>query len=116
MRTMLMSDIVKMLDIQPPECLPDHSLLLGVFETSFYRKSSETLISSCFNRKKIETSKTTSIRQKKKNLKKMPANFFMSEEIRLKVLDTITRIESSQSTRDEVNNLWSSIKDLFYLN
>ena len=113
MRTMLMSDIVKILNIQPPECLPDHSLLFGIFETSFYGKSSEKVISSGFNKKNIETTNTASTRQKKKNLKKMPANFFMSEEIRLKVFETITRIESSQSTRDEVNNLWSSIKDLF---
>ena len=65
-----MSDIVKILNIQPPECLPDHSLLFGIFETSFFGKSSEKVISSGFNKKNIETTKTTSPRQKKKNLEK----------------------------------------------
>ena len=43
----------------------------------------------------------------------MPANFFMSEEIRTKVIDTITKIEASQSSQIEINNLWSTIKTLF---
>ena len=113
MRTVLMSDVVKLLNIDPPRCLPDHSLLLGTFKTSFFGKSHETSLPSCFNPEKNKTKMTESTRPKKKNLKKMPANFFMSEEIRTKVFDTITRIEASQSSQIEINNLWSTIKTLF---
>ena len=40
-KVLLMSDIANELNIQPPKCLPDHSILKGLFETSFYEKSSQ---------------------------------------------------------------------------
>ena len=55
----------------------------------------------------------SSSRPKKKNLKKMSENFFMSEEIRLQILNTINKIENAQSTQMEINQIWSEIKNLF---
>ena len=37
----------------------------------------------------------------------------MSNEIRVKVFDTINKIERSQATHCEINKLWSEIKTLF---
>ena len=115
MRTLLISDIVNMLNIQPPRCLPDHSILMGTFKTSFYGKCFNTILPSCFNEVKNRNNKTESKHSKKKNLKKMPEDFFMSDEIRSQVFDTITKIESSQATQQKVNELWSEIKNMFLI-
>ena len=48
MRTLLMSDIVNTLNVQPPKCLPDHSILKGLFETSFFGKSSQKMFPEHF--------------------------------------------------------------------
>ena len=113
MRTLVVSDIVKMLNIPPPRCLPDHSLLMGTFKTSFYGKCHQTVLPSCFNNDQTNEKIPMPTRPKKKNIKKMPADFFMSNEIRQKVFDTINKIESSQATQLQINKLWSEIKSLF---
>ena len=43
----------------------------------------------------------------------MPDDFFMSDEIRSQVFDTINKIENSQATQHKVNELWSEIKKMF---
>ena len=113
MRTLLVSDIVEMLKIQPPKNLPDHSLLVGTFKTSFYGECHKTVPPLRFNFHQTDNKTPMSTRPKKKNVKKMPADFFMSNEIRDKVFDTINKIERSQATRREINKLWSEIKNLF---
>ena len=108
-----MSDLVNLLNIQPPKSLPDHSILKGTFETSFFDKSSKPNFPPHFPKtlppKEVPPSKST----KKKNLKKMPKNFFMTPEVQQQVLQTISNIESAQSTQLEINKLWSEIKTLF---
>ena len=102
-----------MLNIQPPRSLPDHSLLIGTFKTSFYGECNKSVLPSRFNNNHTVNKIPMSTRPKKKNIKKMPADFFMSNEIRAKVFDTINKIERSQATRYEINKLWSEIKNLF---
>ena len=113
MKTLLMSDLLNILNIQPPKSLPDHSILKGTFETSFYDKSLKPNFPPSFPKiippKEVPPSKRT----KKKNLKKMPKNFFMTDEIQQQVLQTINNIENAQSTQLEINKLWSEIKSLF---
>ena len=102
-----------MLKIQPPKNLPDHSLLVGTFKTSFYGECHKTVPPLRFNFHQTDNKTPMSTRPKKKNIKKMPADFCMSNEIRDKVFDTINKIERSQATRREINKLWSEIKNLF---
>ena len=111
MKTLLISDVVNSLKIQPPKSLPDHSILKGTFFTSFFEKNSQA--SSNIPNLFPHQSTNTSNRTKKKNLKKMPKDFFMSPEIRQQVLQTIDRIETAESTQQEINQLWSEIKNLF---
>ena len=49
----------------------------------------------------------------KKNLKKIDAEFFMSEKISSAVRDTISRIEAGINNQSQVDMLWSNIKSLF---
>ena len=112
MKTLLISDIVNNLNIQPPKCLPDHSILKGTFITSFYENSSQSSTQN-FPNLILHQSTNASSRTKKKNLKKMPKDFYMSTEIRQQVLFTIDRIETAESTQQEINHLWSEIKNLF---
>ena len=113
MKTILMKDVVNMLNIQPPRSLPDHSLLMGTFETSFYVKSSGQHFPQNFPRVLNPHKSHFSIPKQKKNLKKMSSEFLMTPETRQQVLLTINRIESAQSSQQEINRLWSEIKSLF---
>ena len=113
MKTLLMSDIVNTLNIQPPKSLPDHSILKGTFETSFFDKSSRPNFPPHFPNLIPPQTMPSSSRTKKKNLKKMPRDFFMTAEIHQQVLQTIDNIETAQSTQLEINELWSQIKNLF---
>ena len=58
-------------------------------------------------------SEIPSNRPKRKNLKKMPEHFFMTDEVHAQVMQTITKIEEAQSTQLEIDQLWSEIKNLF---
>ena len=113
MKIILMSDIVNMLNIQPPRSLPDHSLLLGTFETSFYDKSSKLYFPQSFPPVIHPPKPQSSTLKPKKNLKKMTNGFLMTVEIRQEVLQTINKIENAQSSQQEINQLWSEIKSLF---
>ena len=113
MKIILMSDIVNMLNIQPPRSLPDHSLLLGTFETSFYDKSSKPYFPQSFPPVIHPPKPQSSTLKPKKNLKKMTNGFLMTDEIRQEVLQTINKIENAQSSQQEINQLWSEIKSLF---
>ena len=99
MKTLLMSDLVNTLNIQPPKSLPDHSILKGTFETSFYDKSSKPNFPPHFPKvippKVVHPTKST----QKKNRKKMPKKNFMTDEIQQQVLLTINNIENAQSTQ-----------------
>ena len=48
-------------------------------------------------------SEIPSNRPKRKNLKKMPENFFMTDEVHAQVMQTITKIEEAQSTQLEID-------------
>ena len=114
MKTLLMSDIVNSLNIQPPKALPDHSILMGTFETSFFEKCSQPYFPQHFpNIIPINTTTAPINRTKKKNLSKMPSDFFMTANIHHQVLQTITNIENAESTKIEINQLWDQIKNLF---
>ena len=112
MRTILMSDIVNTLQIQPPKSLPDHSILKGIFISSFYENNVQHVFPPNFP-KVIPQNVTKSSRPPKKNIKKMSKDFFMSPEIHQQVCETIRRIETSEYTQLEINELWSKIKNLF---
>ena len=105
--------IANELNIQPPKCLPDHSILKGLFETSFYEKSSQTMFPQHFPKIIPPKNEIPSNRPNRKNLKKMPENFFMTDEVHAQVMQTITKIEEAQSTQLEIDQLWSEIKNLF---
>ena len=113
MKTFLISDLVNTLNIQPSKSLPDHSILRGTFVTSFFDKCSLPAFPQHFPNLVPRETVAPSNRTKKKNISKMPENFFMTAEIHQQVLQTIENIENATSTKDEINQLWAQIKNLF---
>ena len=109
MKTTLVRDLVNSMAIPPPPSLPDHSILSGTFISSHFKFSqTENCSFEPFNKDpEIENKK------KRKNLKKVNDTFFMSEETRLLVVDTIARLENQIENQGEINRLWKEIKQLF---
>ena len=108
MKTLLMTEIVNLTGLEPPAKLPDHSILIGTFMTSF---SDEPI--SVNNNKTQINSEPEIKRQAKKNLKQINENFFMSPEIHAEVLLTIAKLENNITNQSEIDLLWAEIKTLF---
>ena len=105
MKTLLMTDIVNQSGLVPPQTLPDHSILQGVFSTAF---SNEKL--------KIRPKEVIlgAALPPKRNLKKInPETFFLSKEIQQQVLQTIQKIESASKHQGDIDRYWSEIKNIF---
>ena len=113
MKTLLISDIVNNFNIPPPKSLPDHSILKGTFFTSFYGNDLEQNFPCNFPQHISVESKVSTSRPKKRNLKKMPSDFFMTADVFGQVIDTIDRIENALSSQNEINRLWTEIKCIF---
>ena len=72
-QVLLMSDIVNMFGMLPPQTLPDHSFLIATFSTNTLGPS----LAPALGAPECSIPK----RKSKKNLKKMDSDFFMSDEI-----------------------------------
>ena len=110
MRTLLIRDLVNTLSIPPPQSLPDHSILSGTFLTSSFRfDQSEQSSFEPFS----TIPEKPSNKPPRKNLKKIDDKFFMSDETRQLVLDTIAKLETASKNQAEINRLWLEVKTLF---
>ena len=103
-----MRDLINELKIPPPSSIPDHSILSGSFYTSFSESLKDYQNIEISNYKAIGTGP-----KKKKNLKKINENFFMTPEIGRQVCTTIERIENSGRTQQEVDEIWLSLQGLY---
>ena len=109
MKTLLMSDCVNMTCSNPPLNLPDHSILLGSFNTSIFnilKAEKYQNLTNCFQDKQP-------IKQNKKNLKKIDDNFFMSDDIKAQVDATILKLENIQNNQCCLDQIWGDVKNLF---
>ena len=111
MKTMLMTEIVNVTGFHPPLNLPDHSILIGTFNTSIFNlMKNENLQKEAqyntLNDFQIPT------RKPKKNLSKINDQFFMSDEVKLQVENTILRLENIVHNQAQLDQLWSEVKDL----
>ena len=84
---MRVSDIIDLFKLPPPSSLPDHSLLIGEFDISTNEEFISRTNSSNSQNQKIP--KDVSLIKGKKNVKKIDSNFFMSEDVKKQVNDTI---------------------------
>ena len=110
METLLIRDVINEMQVPSPPSIPDHSILRGTFITSYFKFGQQHNCSfEPFNSSSNEFCR----HQPKKNLKKIDAEFFMSEEISSAVRDTISRIEAGINNQSQVDMLWSNIKSLF---
>ena len=109
METLLMTQIVNLSGIHPPRNLPDHSILIGTFDTSIFN-----LISNSSKQEQFNTFDEFEIpkRPPKKDLNKINNLFFMSDEIKLQVQNTILKLETSVQNQSELDQLWSGVKSL----
>ena len=111
MKTLLMTEIVNMSGLHPPVNLPDHSILLGTYNTSIFdlinpSNFQEKVSFNTFDECKIPKQKP------KKDLSKINDLFFMSEEIMLQIENTILRLENSVQNQTQLDLIWSDVKTL----
>ena len=110
-KTLLMSEAVNLFNLQPPLNLPDHSILISSFETSYYDLSRCNKTQFSPNLKSIETLIPPK-RLPKKNLKKINNSFFMSEDVSEQVNATISKLETEVESQNELDDLWRQVKNL----
>ena len=110
LRVMLISDVINYHNMAPPKRMPDHSILRGIFCTSFYGFKAEQPLKVL----NLANGLNTPVKKIKKNIKKMPSDFFMSSEIRDQIDSTIERIERCELNQNDVNSSWEEIKGLFF--
>ena len=102
-----------MFNLVPPRILPDHSILSGKFATSFYDYG-KNYENACPNNSQSTSEIPINKKKKaKKNLSKINETFFMSEEIHNLVLLTINKLENKVNTKNELDQLWLEIKNIF---
>ena len=111
MKTLLMSEIVNLSGLHPPINLPDHSVLLGTFDTSIFN-----LMKNEKHQNEVhfypDINSQIPTRKPKKDLKKLNVNFFMSEEVKLQVQNTILKLENLVQNQAQLDQLWSEVKNL----
>ena len=99
-KVLLMSDIVNMFSLVPPQTLPDHSFLLSTFLT--YQTNNEA------TQRQLPKNNASSVpkRKSRKNLNKIDSNFFMSAETQRQVQETIEKLELNINTQNEIDQMW----------
>ena len=105
MKIILMSEIVDLAQLYPPHILPDHSILLGTFKSFInepYTPRERPIQPSCIPERPV-----------KKNIKKMKTDFFLSDEVHIQVLETISKLETTIESQNELDRTWSEVKQLF---
>ena len=102
------SEVTNHFGLQPPRNLPDHSIIMGTFFTSHF----QNIENSLKNSKDVPIKPQIGIKTRK-NIKKMPQNFFLSQDTYDQVLRTIDKIENCAKNQTEINKLWADVKTLF---
>ena len=108
-KVLLMSDIVNMFNLIPPQTLPDHSFLLSSFVT--HQTNTDALPMP------VPPGNGTSIpkRKTRQNLNKIKKEFFMSAETQQLVQETITRLKFNVNSQNEIDKMWLEVKNIFVL-
>ena len=106
-----MSDVITMTGLEPPRILPDHSILSGTFVTSYYDFGKNFENTNSIQNKTRPPNKAP--KKVKKNLSKIGESFFMSNETFNQVLFTISRLETAVNTKNEIDQLWLEVKNIF---
>ena len=104
------SDIINDFDLDIPNSLPDHSMIVSHFDIStncdFLPSVPKTNPADCF-------SDSIPAVKNKKNVKKIGETFFMSEEVLSQINDTIRKIEIMNINQNTLNEIYAEIKSLF---
>ena len=106
-----MSEAINLTGSHPPLNLPDHSMLLGTFNTSIFNVLKNENIS---NKSNFQTFRQNNISNKKnkKDLKKITETFFMSDAVRADIEATIIKLENVAKNQNHLDQLWVDIKNL----
>ena len=111
MRTLLIQDVINTLSVPPPPSIPDHAILSGTFTSSFFKLGQ--LMNSSVDPIPREETHPVKVDNKRKNLKMINDDFFMSDEVKKKVQDTILKIENTLHGQTEIDEMWISVKNIF---
>ena len=114
MKTILISDVINNFGFLPPAAIPDHSILSGTFVTSFYETGRNFEQNGQENSEQPPLqSHPKSNKPPRKNLSKIDDNFLMGQETLELVLKTIYKLENIVNTKEEINVLWTDVKNIF---
>ena len=115
MRTHLIREIVNISGLEPPVVLPDHSVLVGTFITSNCNQAKNSIpVQIIYNEQHYQqVNANIPKRQPKKNLKCMNKDFFMSDDVKLQLQNTISRLENIVNNQSELDTLWADVKNIF---
>ena len=110
-KTLLIQDIINELCVPPPPSIPDHAILSSTFASSFFKIGQLNNIPV----EPVPRAKDCPVRpNKRKNLKMINDSFFMSDEVSMQIQETIIRIENTESNQTQIDDMWYSIKDIFF--
>ena len=111
-RTLLMTELVNMSGIRPPMHLPDHSMLVSTFQTSFFNNFINIHL-KCPSNEQNNKFIFSQVHPRRKNIKKVDQSFMMSDSVHQNILQTINKLENIQNNQTELDNLWSEVKYIF---
>ena len=110
MKTLLMSDIINEFKLLPPISIPDHSILSGMFVTSFFEIGKNFELFDSKNKEFIQEQNAT--KPPRKNLSKINNKFMMSKETLELILQAIKKLEVKVDTKKEIDLLWNEVKQV----
>ena len=111
MRVSLMSDMVNLLGIVPPQNLPDHSILTGKFKCTLFAQLEDM---NPPTQKRESNNNQNYEKFSKKNIRKLnQESFFLSHDVYDQVLETIVKIETCVKNQNEIDKLWGEISKIF---
>ena len=105
-----MTEIVNAMGSNPPVNLPDHSIILGTFNTSVFNILKAEKIQDTVRPELFTHSQQI---KAKRNLRKIDNNFFMSNEVKEQVEATILKLENSVRNQLHLDQIWTCKKNYF---
>ena len=107
------SDVINDYKLNIPSSLPDHSIVVCKFDISTNTVLND--LSTTSQQPSQAIPQNVQFARKKKNLKKMGPEFFLSQEVLEQVNTTIAKLEIMNVNQATMNDIYSEIKRMFLM-
>ena len=103
-----MADIINNCNLNIPDSVPDHSMIVSQFDISvsnalFCDKNKSDVIIT----KNLQEART------RRKLKNLDSDFFLTDEVKLQLNDTIKKLETQLINQNSLNDIYAEIKCIF---